>query len=239
MDAPHAAYRLLSVYNPALQLDCKETFANESLRFYDPGVDLTTITPDVTALRALGHPVRLRILGLLRADGPATATALAQRLGLNSGATSYHLRQLAAHGFVVDDPERGTGRDRWWKAAHRSTLTDPSVTETPEGREVVDAYAQAIAVVHTEMVQRAMEEAPTLPEAWRRPSSMSDWHLRLTPERADELMSALYTVIGSWDEADEDAEGTAEFVVQLHAFPRPGTLPPAAPDIVDTPADPA
>ena len=97
MDAPHAAYRLLSVYNPALQLDCKETFANESLRFYDPSVDLTTITPDVAALRALGHPVRLRILGLLRADGPATATALAQRLGLNSGATSYHLRQLAAH----------------------------------------------------------------------------------------------------------------------------------------------
>jgi predicted transcriptional regulator len=51
-------------------------------------VDLTTITPDPTALKALSHPVRLQMLGLLRSDGPATATSLAQRLGLNSDATS-------------------------------------------------------------------------------------------------------------------------------------------------------
>ena len=65
-------------------------------------MDLTSITPDPTALKALSHPVRLRMLGLLRADGPATASSLALRLGLNSGATSYHLRQLHQHGFVVD-----------------------------------------------------------------------------------------------------------------------------------------
>ena len=199
-------------------------------------MDLTTITPDATAMRALAHPVRLRMLGLLRSDGPATATSLAQRLGLNSGATSYHLRQLAAHGFVVDDPERGTGRDRWWKAAHQSTLTDRSVAETPEGREVVDAYAQAIAVVHTEMVQRAMEEAPTLPLAWRGPSGLSDWHLRLPAERAQELMTAIYQLMGSWREAEEDAEGAAEFVVKLHAFPRPGTLAPVDPDAAEEPS---
>ena len=193
-------------------------------------MDLTTITPDATAMRALAHPVRLRLLGLLRSDGPATATSLAQRLGLNSGATSYHLRQLATHGFVEDDPERGTGRDRWWKAAHQSTMTDDAVAETPEGREVVDAYTQAIAVVHTEMLQRAMEDAPSLPLDWRRPSGLSDWHLRLTPERAHELMEAIYAVVGSWQEDDADPEnpgGTAEFVVHLHSFPRPGTLAPA------------
>jgi predicted ArsR family transcriptional regulator len=202
-------------------------------------VDLTTITPDATAMRALAHPVRLRLLGLLRSDGPATATSLAQRLGLNSGATSYHLRQLAAHGFVVDDPERGTGRDRWWKAAHQSTRTDDSVSATPEGREVVDAYTQAIAVVHTEMLQRAMEEAATLPLAWRRPSTTSDWHLRLTPERAHELMKTIYELMSSWQESDEDADDTAEFVVHLHAFPRPGTLTPVDPAATDGQEEPS
>ena len=43
------------------------------------------------------------MLGILRTEGATTATALAQRLGLNTGATSYHLRQLAQHGFIVDD----------------------------------------------------------------------------------------------------------------------------------------
>ena len=35
---------------------------------------------DDRALRALAHPLRLRILSLLRHDGPATATLLAARL---------------------------------------------------------------------------------------------------------------------------------------------------------------
>ncbi|WP_428995029.1 helix-turn-helix domain-containing protein [Kribbella qitaiheensis] len=39
--------------------------------------------------------MRNRMLGLLRVHGPATATTLAERLGVNTGATSYHLRQLA------------------------------------------------------------------------------------------------------------------------------------------------
>lgn len=191
-------------------------------------MDLTTITPDPAALKALAHPVRLRLLGMLRADGPATATSLAKRLGLNSGATSYHLRQLAMYGFVVDDASRGTGRDRWWKAAHQSTRTDDSVDETREGREAADAFGQAIAVVHTESLQRAVEEAPTRPAAWRRASTVSDWGLRLTPERAEELLATLDGLLSGWAEDDEGTDGAEGFVVQLHTFPRPGTLGPGA-----------
>ena len=190
-------------------------------------MDLTSITPEPAALKALSHPVRLRILGLLRSDGPATATSLAHRLGLNSGATSYHLRQLAVHGFVVDDPERGNARDRWWRAAHQSTKTEKAAASAPEAREATDAFAQAVAVVHTEMLQRAIEELPTLPPPWRRASTGSDWHLRLTPARAEELTSAIVGLVAGWDEADDAVESAAEFVVQLHAFPRPGTVSPA------------
>ncbi|MGB0191497.1 MAG: helix-turn-helix domain-containing protein, partial [Nocardioides sp.] len=50
------------------------------------------MTPGPEQLKALTHPVRVRMLGMLRIDGPATSTTLAQRLGLNTGATSYHLR---------------------------------------------------------------------------------------------------------------------------------------------------
>src|SRR6476469_11269065 len=104
-------------------------------------MELTSITPTPQALRALSHPTRLRLLGLLRTDGPATATTLATRLGINTGQTSYHLRQLAQHGFVEDDAERGNGRDRWWKAAHQSTVTG-ALPDKPEDQAAMDAHMQ-------------------------------------------------------------------------------------------------
>ncbi len=194
------------------------------LRLYGVRMELSSITPDPKALRALSHPVRLRILGLLRADGPSTATALAVRLSLNSGATSYHLRQLAQHGFVVDEAERGSGRDRWWKAAHQSTRSDETAESTPEGREASDAFGQAIAVVHTERLQRSVEERPLLPLPWRRASTLSDWGLKVTPERATELMDALVEVVDGWEEDSAEAEDVEDFVVVLQTYPRPGRL---------------
>jgi DNA-binding transcriptional ArsR family regulator len=73
---------------------------------------------DPRALRALAHPLRLQILDLLHRFGPATATTMARRLRQNTGATSYHLRQLAQYGFVTADRERGRGRERWWRPVH-------------------------------------------------------------------------------------------------------------------------
>ena len=190
-------------------------------------MELSRITPGPEGLKALSHPVRLRMLGLLRAEGPATATTLATRLGLNSGATSYHLRQLAAHGFVEDDADRGNGRDRWWRAAHQSTTT--VAPTTPEERAAQDAFAQAIAVVQTELLQRAVEEQELLPEPWRRASTLSDWMLRLTPRRAAALVAALEQVVGDTDEdtedaTDEDGSEVGDFMVVLQAYPRPGTV---------------
>jgi predicted ArsR family transcriptional regulator len=175
-------------------------------------------------LKALTHPVRVRLLGLLRAEGPATATTLATRLGLNTGATSYHLRQLAQHGFVEDDHERGNGRDRWWRAAHQATRTETPPPGDQDAEETLDAYAQAVAVVMTEQLQRAVEERPVLPEEWRRASTLSDWGLRLTAERARALLEAMVAVIEEAEEDDAEDEGAEDFVIQLTAFPRPGRL---------------
>lgn len=182
-------------------------------------MELTSITPSPSALKALTHPVRLRMLGLLRIEGPATATQLATRLGLNSGATSYHLRQLAQHGFVVDDDERGNGRERWWKAAHRSTET-ANTTDDPAARETLEAYLPSVAVVMTEQLQRAIEELPLVPEPWSEASTFSDWVIRLTPVRARALVHALADEVGKAE--DEDDESAEQFVVQLTAFPLPG-----------------
>jgi DNA-binding transcriptional ArsR family regulator len=182
-----------------------------------------TVVPGPDALRALAHPVRLKILGLLRADGPSTATRLADRLGLNSGATSYHLRQLAVHGLVVEDDGRGNARERWWRAPHQATATREEDELSPDEREAVDAFGQAVALVHAEMVQRAVEERRTLPPEWRRTAMLSDWSLTLTSSGADRLRRAIVELVETWPE-EAGADGAETFTVLADTFPRPGRL---------------
>ncbi|NUT30943.1 MAG: helix-turn-helix transcriptional regulator, partial [Streptomyces sp.] len=79
---------------------------------------------DARTLRGLAHPLRMQLLSALRRGGPATASQLAEKLGESSGATSYHLRQLAAYGFVEDAPDHGKGRERWWQAVHQGVRFD-------------------------------------------------------------------------------------------------------------------
>ncbi|MGH8876095.1 MAG: helix-turn-helix domain-containing protein, partial [Stackebrandtia sp.] len=132
---------------------------------------------DARNLRGIAHPVRVRIIGLLRTDGPATATGLARLLGLNTGATSYHLRQLADNGFIVEDAERGTGRERWWKAAYMSTTYDSTELDGDD-LGVGEAYVRSVVQVYADRMLRAVDDSSTLPEQWRSKGTFSDVLLR-------------------------------------------------------------
>ncbi|MGW3308530.1 ArsR/SmtB family transcription factor [Streptomyces sp. NPDC001073] len=63
---------------------------------------------DLAALKALAQPRRQRMLQHLTLHGPATSATLARALGLNTGSTSYHLRELARYGFV-EETDAGAG----------------------------------------------------------------------------------------------------------------------------------
>ena len=149
-------------------------------------MELTSITPTPQMLRALAHPTRLRCSGCCASTAPRRRPRWRPGSASTPGQTSYHLRQLAQHGFVVDDHERGNGRDRWWKAAHQSTTTggDPRAAED---QEALDAYLQTVAVVYTQQLQAAIEERPLLPREWRAASTFSDYHVRVTAGHARTL----------------------------------------------------
>jgi DNA-binding transcriptional ArsR family regulator len=97
---------------------------------------------DPGALKALGHPLRQQILRRLHRDGPATATSLAAVLGENTGATSYHLRRLAEHGFVEEVPERAAGRQRWWRARPQDLRFLPRSAMSEDARAALDRLDQ-------------------------------------------------------------------------------------------------
>ena len=171
------------------------------------------------SMRGLAHPLRMRLLGMLRADGPATASGLAKRLGESSGTTSWHLRQLAAHGFVEEDTERGNRKERWWRSVHRSTqIRQADFLDHP-------ADADALTLLVTQMLdsyhRKAVDyvnSAADWDRSWIEAADMSDWILHLTTAELAALRDRLHEVVE--DTERERRPGDEQIAVQIQLFPR-------------------
>lgn len=171
--------------------------------------------------KALTHPLRVAMLKALRADGPATATALGKRLGESSGATSYHLRQLEKHGFVEEDPERGDGRDRWWRASFAGHSVEPArYLDDPEASVIVGEYQRAVVDSYAERARGFVAEqnhGEWSPE-WVAAANLSDYSLRLTPAQLLRLNAKVADLIKTFQKYD--SPGAEQVLVQWLAFPR-------------------
>ncbi|WP_371521367.1 ArsR/SmtB family transcription factor [Kitasatospora sp. NBC_01300] len=182
----------------------------------DPHIVLTA-----KGMRAMAHPVRMQLVGLLRKHGPSTATRLAEQLGLNSGATSYHLRQLAAAGFVEEDPERGNARERWWRSAHKFTVwTSDDMAD--EELDTAVGFLRSVLTAHALAAQRSVDAFETMPREWRKAVGLSDVLLQLTPEEAEQLAADLSAVVRRYRVLDAEGpapEGTERVAVVVHVLP--------------------
>ncbi|MFE5723154.1 helix-turn-helix domain-containing protein [Streptomyces erythrochromogenes] len=176
---------------------------------------------DARALRGLAHPLRMQLLADLRREGPATASQLAERFGESSGSTSYHLRQLAAHGFVEDAVGHGKGRERWWQAAHEGTGFDGSLIHDadPATSSAAAVFLQTVATNHAQEVSAWISEAQTRLGRWEPGADLSDFTLRLTPGQSEELVGRLHDVVNTYRDLPE-AEGTRTVRIHTHVLPR-------------------
>jgi DNA-binding transcriptional ArsR family regulator len=92
---------------------------------------------DPRELRALAHPLRMRLMEELALDGPATATELSAKVNESPANCSWHLRQLARYGHVEETGE-GKGRNRPWRLVVRSLRFGGS-DDAPEVAQITDA----------------------------------------------------------------------------------------------------
>lgn len=177
---------------------------------------------DARALRALAHPLRTRLLGLLRMEGPSTATRLGARLGESSGATSYHLRQLASYGFVEEIAGEGTGRERWWRAVHRMTSWQAEDFPDADDREVADELRLHQLDVHHRILSGWAAQRGGLAREWDDATGLNDYVLRLRPEQARALAAELTAVADRYFEGADaavPAEGTELVSVLVDVLP--------------------
>lgn len=211
------------------------------------------VTLDASLLKAIAHPLRLRILGVLRITGPSTASRLADQLGESSGLTSYHLRTLAAAGLVEEDPERGTGRDRWWRSAHDVSSFVSSDVEGTDGAAAAGWLRSYIDRTREQEVATWNAEQDTWPPQWRDVADRSDLYLLATPDELrgllesvhDLLRGAFGTTVARRDGHEPVPDGAEHVRMHLLAFPvreaigvrlasLPGGADPAASDTTES-----
>jgi predicted transcriptional regulator len=148
------------------------------------GRTVTKLT-DPRALRAYAHPVRMALVGLLRTEGPLTATKAAELLGESSGTCSFHLRQLAKYG-LVEEAGGGTGREKPWRATTTSTAWDVNADD-PELAAATGLLDRVIAEQYFEQLMRWLEQSKDAPSAWQQAALLGDRILYVTPDELAEL----------------------------------------------------
>jgi DNA-binding transcriptional ArsR family regulator len=189
----------------------------------DPQQDRQVTDPG--DLKAVAHPLRVRLLALLREHGPSTATELAQRLDTESGSTSYHLRILAKHGFVAEAPvdpgSRRHPRERRWAAVHRTTgWSNTQLAATDAGREAAAMMRRRQVEVLIGDVERFEAEQDRLTPEWIEAAGIGDLPVRLTVGALAELWDRFYAHLDELRARDADDPTAAHVSIVVAGFPR-------------------
>ena len=178
---------------------------------------------DAGALRALSHPLRVKIFDVLAAEGPQTASTLAELLGESSGATSYHLRALARHDLIREVEGERSGRERWWERPVGGVVYDSRAVEgSPAGEAALHVViAETMRRRHDELMEYFGGRIDKEPTDWVDASSSMTSGISMTAEQTTDLIRRIEAVI---DEAadtyrGQKGEGVRRVSVRADVFP--------------------
>ncbi|BCL30319.1 ArsR/SmtB family transcription factor [Streptomyces aurantiacus] len=175
----------------------------------EPGNKRRTVS-DPAALKALAHPLRLKILRHLAVSGPATSTTLATALGENTGTLSYHLRRLESGGFIEDVPERPNSRERWWRAVRGLDIRRPAQDQMTDTEQAVAGTLDRMRLDEDIELARRFTEEQARSEGWMRGSrSLS----HLTKDEVTAFHDAYLDLLARYARGPEDAPPDAKPVL--------------------------
>ncbi|WMX47546.1 ArsR/SmtB family transcription factor [Streptomyces roseicoloratus] len=185
---------------------------------------------DIGTLKAISHPLRMRLYRALFVARTATASQLADQVDEAVSLVSYHLRKLAEHGLIEEAEARSSdGRERWWQpSSYGITIRDEDVRDSPELAAASDAVGRTVDRQRGELHSRFLDERLTWSDAWRSAALSAEWLPRLTAAELAALGEELAAVCEKYDrkaraaEAAGDTEGRENVAVHLHGFPYRG-----------------
>lgn len=141
-------------------------------------------------IKALAHPLRLRILRLCGLH-ELTNKQLADRLGHDPGTVLYHVRQLLASGFLEPaEVRRGVSGalEKPYRSSGRSWSLDTALHDAGP-----DSPLAPLDALREELTEAG-------PDAL---SSLSRFVLHLSPEDAEELITRVHAVLSDYTDTDQ------------------------------------
>ncbi|UBU17076.1 ArsR/SmtB family transcription factor [Nonomuraea gerenzanensis] len=178
-------------------------------------------TLDANALKSFAHPLRLRIYELLDEHGPSTATGLAALLGQNTGATSYHLRELAKHGMIEVVAGMGRGKEKYWRVVPGGFSYGEARPADPEVAGALDYLLDDLVRTRGAELSRWRAESETAPEEWVQASVYGRRSLRLTPEETASMRDQVFEVLERYRALSDTRENdsTGHVIVHFDVLP--------------------
>lgn len=148
---------------------------------------------DPLSIRAMAHPLRLDLIELLGTLGPATAAECGRRLEQSQASCSFHLRQLAKYGFVVEAPASTDRRERRWQ------LTDVEQSwSSVDGGPAAEELERVFISREADRLLHWVDTGDREPEDWRRAATLGGATLPLTIAELTRVRNAIAAVIAPY-----------------------------------------
>ncbi|MEU6572958.1 helix-turn-helix domain-containing protein [Streptomyces sp. NPDC046805] len=182
---------------------------------------------DIGTLKALAHPLRMKLYRLLFVAEAATASQLAGQVNEAVSLVSYHLRKLAEHGLVEEaEPRSADARERWWQPSSEGVnVRNESFRDAPEKVAAHIAASRLFQEQRSEMYRTYLDERAHWGRDWSEAACDSEALLRLTADELADLKRDMRAVLERYDEqgrAREAAgriEGRENVALHVYGFP--------------------
>ncbi|MET7952222.1 metalloregulator ArsR/SmtB family transcription factor [Micromonospora sp. NPDC005324] len=163
---------------------------------------------DSRALAALSHPLRRRVMDVLKVHGPATVGVLAQRTGAPVGNISHHLKVLAAADLVSEAPELAKDRrEHWWRLVSPNLRWTTGDFDDDPVRQAVANAAVSLNLDRQVSLVRAFYAVREERPAWNGAAFSADKWLHLTPAELGEVEKEILAVFDRWAHRDLPEDG--------------------------------
>jgi hypothetical protein len=167
----------------------------------------------------------MALVGLLRREGPMTATQAAERLNESVPSCSFHLRQLAKYG-LAERAEGADGRERPWQATALTTSWE-DVSEDPATQAAADQLNAVILDNYVKRAQAFLAARGDEPPEWREVTGFGDSLVYVTAPELAELNRKIGALVAEFDERVIDPSTRPEGARGIGIIQMALTTPPA------------
>ena len=175
---------------------------------------------DPQALRALAHPIRLKLLELLTVQGPATGRTLANLTGESTASVSYHVGQLVKWGLVEPAVDLRSGRERPWRATSRGITWTATGDGSPEFAAASRALREQFITRAVAALDRFQRHEDEFEVTWREAAWLGQDLGYLDPAELTEATERIKAVIAEYtDPARPRSEGARQVAFFGYAVP--------------------